>query len=127
MYSCHFRESDAAACVAGNVSLAATFASKKRGIGQSPSSCGKWAPSADGKEEEEETYRSRRRQESDGGRPHEHRGPHVDASRIPRCLHAAGASAGKAADVSGNPRALCSRLPVGVTCVSPRHRGALAA
>ena len=38
------------------------------------------------------TYRSRRRQENDGGRPHEHRGPHVDTSRIPRCLHAAGAS-----------------------------------
>lgn len=30
------------------------------------------------------TYRSGRRQENDGGRPHEHRGPHVDdASRIP--------------------------------------------
>jgi len=38
------------------------------------------------------TYRSRRRQKNDGGRPHEHRGPHVDTSRIPRCLHATGAS-----------------------------------
>lgn len=78
------------------------------------------------------THHSGSRQENDGGRPHDHRGPHVDTSRIPRCLHAADASSvcGGGADVRRSATSP-SALPAACRCAAvllhshePRRAGA---